>query len=60
MVGLESSGTPWKGQSTAKQHKERSFKKYREREGQTKGCQENVQNIKRSIVKHRGKEGRHT
>ena len=59
MVGLESSGTPWKGRSVAKWHEERSSEKHRERGGQTKGCQENVQNVKRSMVKHRGREGRH-
>jgi len=59
-VGLESSGIPWKGRSAAKWHKERSSEKHRKRGEQTKGCQENVQNIKRSIVKHRGKEGRYT
>jgi len=60
MVGLESSGTSWKGRSTAKQHEERSSEKHRERGGQTKRCQKNVQNIKRSIVKYRDREGRQT
>ena len=59
IVELESSGTPWKWRSAAKWHKERRSEKHRKREGQTKGCQENVQNAKRSMVKHRGREGRH-
>ena len=59
MVELESSSAPWKGRSTVKWHEERRSEKHKEREGQTKGYQENIQNIKRSMVKHRGREGRH-
>jgi len=56
MVGLESSSIFWKERSIAKWHKERSSEKHRERGEQTKGCQENIQNVKRSMVKYRSRE----
>ena len=59
MVGLESSSAPRKGRSTAKWHVERNSKRYSKKGEHTKRRQENTQNIKRSIAKYRGREGRH-
>jgi len=60
MVGLKSSGVPRKGRSTAKWCVERNSERYSKKGGHTKRCQKNTQNVKRSMAKYRGREGRHT
>ena len=41
------------------QHMNRSFKKHNTRGGQAKRHQKNVQNVKRSVAKHWGRESRY-
>ena len=50
IVELGSGGISHRGKSTAGWHIDRDSKKHSNREGQPKGYQKNVQNVKRSVV----------
>jgi len=52
MVGLGSSGVPHKGKGAVGWHMDRSSEKCSKRGGQAKRCQENVQNVERSMAEH--------
>ena len=48
----EESGTPYREKSAAKQYMTRKVRRHSKREEQSKEGQENLKNVKRSIVKH--------
>ena len=57
---LESGSVPYRGKSTAEQYTDRDSKKHSKRKSQPKKHQENIQNIKRSIVKYWSRKGKYT
>ena len=56
MVELGSGSAPHRGKNTVGQYIDRSSKKYSKRGGQAKRYQESIQNAKRSVAKHWGRE----
>ena len=48
-----------RGKSAAKQHTVRRTGKHSKREGQSKGGQKNLQNVKRSVVEYWSREDRY-
>jgi len=57
---LRSSSAPHRGKGTAGQHTDRGSKRHSIREGQAKGCQENIQNVERSMAEYWGRESGYT
>jgi len=53
-------GVPQKGKGIARWHMVRRTRKYRKRGRERKGCQENIQNLERSVVGHRNRKSRYT
>jgi len=59
-VELGSGGIPNRGKGIAVWHTDRSSKKYSTRKEQVKKHQENVQNVKKSVAEHQGRESEYT
>ena len=59
-VELESGGIPNRGKGIAGWYTDRSSKKYSTRKEQVKKHQENVQNVKKSVAEHQGRESEYT
>ena len=55
-----SSGASQRGKGAAGQYADSSSEWRSKKRGQTKRRQENIQNVKGGIVKHRGRESRYT
>ena len=60
MVGLESSSMLSMRRSVAKQCIGRSSEKHNKRGEYRERCEEDIQNVKRSMVEYRGRESRYT
>jgi len=54
------SSMPYRGKSTAKQYMVRRTGKHSKGEREGKGCQENIQNPKRSVARYWDRESRYT
>ena len=55
----ERSSMVQRGKGIAKWHMVKRTRKYSKRGRERKGCQENIQNLKRSIVGYQDREGRY-
>ena len=60
MVELGSGSVPHRGKDTVGQHMDRGSERCSTRRGQAKGCQENVQNVEKSIAEYWGRENGYT
>ena len=59
MVELGSSGILHRRKSIVEQHRDRDSKKYSNRGGWPKRCQENIQNVERDVVKYWSRKSRY-
>ena len=59
MVELGSSSTSHRGESIAGWYRDRDFKKRSNKGDWPKGCQENVQNVERDVVRYWSRKSRY-
>jgi len=53
------SGVAQRSKGIPKQHTVKRTRKHRKRESKRKGCQENIQDSKRGVARHRNRESRY-